>query len=146
MIINAGYIFFASIGTFFVLAIFLTVENRLRRRVFLSGLRNWLDDVTEKVLSFFGFHIRYLARYILKLSWYYSLHKFLRFSLTFLVKTYDWLESIFINNKNRARVIKQEKKRLKQRNVFGAVAEHKRETSFSEVDKKKFLKEKLEHG
>jgi len=146
MIENAGLIFLTSTGAFIVLAIFLSIENKLGRRIIFSGLRNWLDKVVDKIASVIGFYFRYLYRYIIKLSWYYSLHKFLRLILTVLVKTYDWLESVFINNKDRAKIIKKEKKELKQGNIFSAIAEHKKDTSFSEAEKKEFLKDKLERG
>lgn len=146
MLENAGIIFLASLGIFIVLAIFLSVEKKLKKRVLFSGLRNWLDKVVDKIFSTIGFYIRYLYRYIIKLSWYYSLHKFLRLTLTLLVKAYDWLEGVFINNRQRAKIIKKEKKKLKEDGSFSAIAKHKKETSFSEAEKKEFLKNKLEGG
>jgi len=146
MVENAGFIFLTSVGIFVVLAGFFSLEKKLKKRIIFSGLRGWLDRVIEKNISVFSFYFRYLYRYVLQLSWYYGLHKFLRFVLTILVKAYNWLEGIFINNKDRARVIKKEKKVLKQNSTFSAIEKHKKDTSLSEAEKKEFLKDKLERG
>ena len=53
--------------------------------------------------------INYVGRHIIKMSWYYGLHRILRLVLVSLVKSYDFLEAIFTENRDRARRLKIEK-------------------------------------
>lgn len=64
--------------------------------------------------------------------------------MTLLVRTYDHLEIVFMRNRDRARVIKIERKKMKNKSYLQHVVEHKETTSLSEDEKKKLLAKKLE--
>lgn len=115
--------------------------------MFLATLRGKIDQIIDSITGYLTSKLTYLGRHIIKLSWYYSIHKVLRFILASLVKTYDLVEGIFMSNRDRARTIKIEKKSLHDsQGHFGQVAEHKVTTALSETQKKKLLQKKLERG
>ncbi len=142
--ISAGHLFLLSVGIFIVYAILISLEKRRGKRVVLAGFRNWLDSILTKLTAFFGRWFSYIGRYIIKLSWYYGVHRFLRFILTMLVKSYDNLEGLFLRNRDRAKVIKTEKRKIKSSNHFDLVADHKATSALSEPEKKALLAKKLE--
>ena len=146
--LGLGYILILNIGLFVIFAWVFSVEQKKQRRLFLSNFRAKLDVVTEKVVNFLSGKINYVGRHIIKLSWYYGLHRFLRLILVSLVKAYDFLEEIFTENRDRARRLKIEKKNIKQSssNHLGQVAKHKNATALSDGQKKKLLQKKLERG
>lgn len=145
--IGIGPIFLLSISFFTLSAWFFSFETKRGHRVFLGAFRNSLDTFLEGVIAFLAKKLTYLGRHIIKLSWYYSIHKVLRFILASLVKVYDALEGIFINNRDRARTLKTEKKSFKQsQGHLGQMAEHKVTSALSESQKKKLLQKKLERG
>ena len=142
-------------GTFFVLSSvllafflwFFASEEKREVRYFLGSLRNLLDKKIETITNFILKNLLYLGRHMIKLSWYYSIHKMLRLILTLLVKMYDSLELYFIRNKERARTIKLEKKSfIASESHLGQVAEHKASTTLTAGQKKKLLQKKLERG
>lgn len=142
--VSAAPLFLISICVFVFYAIFVTIENRRGRRLLFSSLRGWIDAVIVKIYNKLSFWFRYLGRHIIKLSWYYSIHRFLRFILTLLVKSYDGLEKIFLQNHNRAKVIKKEKKLMEKDNHLHQMVDHKANTALSASEKKKLLNKKLE--
>lgn len=142
-------------GTFLVLSLLLfifllwliAIEKKRGKRFFLVSTRSWLDAKIDEVTNYILQKLVYLGRHTIKLSWYYSIHKALRFVLTILVKAYDSLEVHFMRNKERARTIKMEKKQLlSSDNHLGQMAEHKVQTALTEGEKKKLLRKKLERG
>lgn len=145
--LGIGPVFLISISLFTLFAWFISFENKRGHRVFLGAFRNSLDSFIERVTDFLTRKLTYLGRHIIKLSWYYSIHKVLRFILASLVKVYDTLEGIFISNRDRARTLKIEKKGFNQeQGHFEQVAEHKVTSALSESQKKKLLQKKLERG
>jgi len=141
---SVGHIFLISIFVFVCCGILLTIENHRGKRVVFGGLRNFLDRVISAVVQFLSHWLKYLGRYIIKLSWYYSLHKLLRLTLILLVKIYDNLESVFIDNRKRAKVIKTEKSNLNKNAHLRLVANHKKEVSLTGKEREELLKRKLE--
>ncbi len=145
--LGLGYILLLNIGLFVFFAWIFSLEQKRQQRLFLPNLRARLDVVTEKVINFLSRKINYVGRHVIKLSWYYGLHRFLRLILVSLVKSYDFLEEIFTENRDRARRLKIEKKNIKQSsNHLGQVAKHKDATALSDGQKKKLLQKKLERG
>jgi hypothetical protein len=142
--LTAGSLFILSTVLFVVAASFLSIEEN-RGRLFLNQVRGRLDRALDVSVQYISDKIVYLGRYILKLSWYYGIHKFLRFILTLLVKSYDLLERWFLSNRERARVIKLEKK-AKSTGHLSEMAKHKEESALSPAEKKKLLTKKLTHG
>lgn len=142
--LDIGHLFILSVALFLVLTVLLLVERKLGRRVFLAKLRGFLDKVIVKISGFLGHWLSYLGRHILQLAWHYGVHRFLRFILSFLVVTYDKLETIFLRNRDRAKMIKKEKKKIKKAGHLGKIADHKVTTALTESQKKKLLAKKLE--
>lgn len=143
---SIGHLFFLSVFAFIVLGILLTVENNLGKRILFSRLRSFFDLFLVQITGFFSRRFTYFNRHVVKLSWYYSVHKFLRLVLTALIKIYDKLENLFLRNRDRAKVIKTEKKKIKKEGHLYAVADHKASVALTEAQKKKLLAKKLEKG
>ena len=145
--LGTGLFFVLSIVAFIFFLWLFAAEEKRGKRFFFVGTRAWLDSAFDRVTAWIANRLVYLGRHTIKLSWYYSLHKTLRLLLTILVKAYDSLEVIFMQNKERARTIKLEKKGLNNPSGhFNQVAEHKASTALSDTEKKKLLKKKLERG
>ncbi len=133
-----------SVGSFLLYGLFVSLEKRRGRRFLLDRFREVLDNIVVAIATFFAKWYNYLSRYIIQLSWYYSIHKFLRFILTFLVKSYDKLELAFMNNKARARVLKNEKRSFQNEGHLQKVAEHKVSTTLTDKQKERLKAQKLE--
>lgn len=145
--LSVGQLFVLSLVLFLLFAFFVRYEERKGHRVFLAKGRAWLDGVVVKVTAAVSSKLLYLGRHIIKLSWYYGIHKILKVTLTGLVKAYDYLEAIFMRNRDRARTLKVEKRTINQnQGHFEQVAEHKASTALTETQKKKLLQKKLERG
>jgi hypothetical protein len=145
--LSIGPLFILSISLFTFFAWLFAFETRRGKRVFLPSLRSNLDVVLDTITMYIGRQLTYIGRHTIKLSWYYSIHKVLRFILSSLVKSYDYLEMIFMRNRDRARTLKLEKRTFKQgEGHLNQVAEHKASTALTETQKKKLLQKKLERG
>ncbi len=145
--LSIGPLFLLSISLFSIFAFIVSGEERRGKRFLLAGFRNGLDKVIDAVANFLLAKFTYVGRHIIKLSWYYGIHKVLRIVLTALIKAYDVLEAIFMRNRDRARTIKVEKRTLLQnQSHFGQVAQHKASTALTDSQKKRLLQKKLERG
>ena len=145
--LSVGQLFVLSLFLFFVVALFVRHEEKKGHRVFLRAPREKLDSFVAGVTGYISAKLLYLGRHIIKLSWYYSIHKVLRLALTALVKAYDFLEEVFMRNKDRARKLKVEKRTINQnQGHLGQMAQHKASTALSDAQKKKLLQKKLERG
>ena len=142
--ISADHLFILSVVAFSLYAILVSIEKGKGRRILLVRIRDFFDVFLVKVFNFIKFWVNYVVRHIIKLSWYYSIHRFLQLTMTLLVRTYDHLEIVFMRNRDRARVIKIERKKMKNKSYLQHVVEHKETTSLSEDEKKKLLAKKLE--
>ena len=144
---SIGLLFLLSLVAFVFCAWLFAREVQKGERLFLPQLRDKIDHILELIIRTVSLKMKYLGRYIIKLSWYYGIHKALRFLLTTLIKIYDYLESIFMRNRDRARTIKVEKRSLEQeQGHLSQMAEHKASTALSETQKKRLLQKKLERG
>ncbi|MES2748795.1 MAG: hypothetical protein V4606_00135 [Patescibacteria group bacterium] len=115
-------------------------EQRSQKRFFLPGLRQALDRMLMSISQSIQNGITYIGKYIIKLSWYYSLHTFLRLTLQFLAGIYYFVEKLLHSNRDRARKIRQERKQnsISHLNIL---VDHQTVNKLSEEQKKK-LKER----
>lgn len=141
-----GQFLLISLGLFLVLAWFFSFERKRGRRIIFAASRDKLDELVSVVINFLTLKINYLGRHIIKMSWYYSLHRFLRIILSILVKSYDFLEVLFTQNKDKAKSLKQEKRFIDRGGHWNQMADHKQATSLNKSQKKKLLKKKLENA
>jgi hypothetical protein len=145
--LGTGLFFVLSIVAFTFFVWLFSAEEKRQKRFFLGNARGKLDLGLETASQFIARQLVYLGRHTIKLSWYYSIHKMLRLALTVLVKAYDSLLVVFLNNKERARTIKLEKKDfLDPIGHFKQVSDHKTATALTDNEKRKLLKKKLERG
>jgi hypothetical protein len=132
-----------NLVAFVVVARIFTLEARRGRRFVATGIRNAADDGIDVVVRRVSRMYTYVARYIITLSWYYSLHAFLKVILRFLAGTYTAVETLLHNNRTRARKIRIERKR--EQSHLSLIADHKAETALTPVEKAK-RKEKALSG
>jgi len=132
-----GYLFLISLSLFLVVA-FITRQETVRgKRFVLAAFRGWCDRVLGTMFAQAERKIETMVRHTIKLSWYYSIHSTLRAILTVLVKTYDRLELVFMSNKERAKVLRAEKRALQNPNHLTVISEHKASTALTPSQKKK---------
>lgn len=125
----------------FVVCIWLfSREQNAHKRFFLSGIRQALDSVLHSISQSIYNALTYTGKYIIKLSWYYSLHAFLRIFLQFLAGVYYFVEKLLHSNRDRARKIRQDRKRNSSSHL-NVLVDHQTVNKLSEEQKKR-LKEK----
>lgn len=144
--LSAGYFFLLCALLFVFFAWLFSYEAARGRRSFLPSVRAKIDSFFDRLTLLLSAKLTYLGRHIIKLSWYYGIHKTLRLILAALVRAYDFLEGFFMRNRERARTIKLEKRALQSDGHLGQVAEHKASTALTESQKKRLLAKKLERG
>lgn len=144
--LSVGYLFLLCTSSFVFFAWLFSYEATRSKRLFLPTLRSTFDRLIEQITAVLARQLLYIGRYIIKLSWYYGVHKILRFILAVLVKSYDFLEEFFIRNRQQAQVIKFEKRTLQSEGHLGQMAEHKAVTALTPSQKKRLLQKKLERG
>lgn len=117
-----------------------TRENHAGKRFFLPTLRFALDNViTTLTIATHRFFV-YVTKYVITLSWYYSLHAFLQVTLKTLAGMYYVVENLTHRNRDKARKIRQERKQG-HRSHLDVLVDHKDDTKLTEQQKKK-LKDK----
>lgn len=128
-------------------------EVRTGQRLFLSGLRSYLDDVVVKVERTLLVAIDYIDRHVIRLSWYYSLHSLLQAALRVVVSLYEYLERWFHQNRLRARALRAERRTAKKSGAglvanqhLANLAEHKEAVALTDREKQKLKNKKLENG
>jgi hypothetical protein len=126
-------------ASFILLIIFgwlFSREKRAGKRFFLASVRQALDGfITACVGSVHKFLV-YIIKYVITLSWYYSLHAFLGVVLKFLAGIYYFVENITHRNRDKARKIRQERKQS-TRSHLDVLVDHKDDTKLTEQQKKK---------
>ncbi len=137
------YLFLLSLGLFFLVALLTRQEAVRGQRFVLSAVRGWFDSILESLYEQLKHKIEVLVRHTIKLSWYYSIHSTLRAILTVLVKTYDRLELVFMRNRERAKVLRAEKRAMQNPSHLTVIGEHKASTALSPSQKKKLRAKKL---
>jgi hypothetical protein len=131
-------------GTSFVLLVcfsrLFTLEHKAGRRFILPSLRFALDNILTTISTSVRRFFVYITKYVITLSWYYSLHAFLGVTLKFLASIYYLVENFTHRNRDKARKIRQERKK-ETRSHLEVLADHKDDTKLTEPQKKK-LKDK----
>jgi hypothetical protein len=125
--------------TFFLLVLFGLVFSRERKagkRFFLPTLRFALDNAIVAIAQSVHRFFVYVTKYVITLSWYYSLHAFLQVTLKFLAGIYYVVENFTHRNRDKARKIRQERKQG-SRSHLEVLVDHKDETKLTEQQKKK---------
>lgn len=112
---------------FFVHAVVCVVESRRGRRLYASSARATLDNGLLRISGWLSKKITYISRYIITLSWYYSLHALLVVVLRFIAGTYHAVEAVVLRNRDRAKEIRREHRR----SHLTDIAEHKEATKLS---------------
>lgn len=103
-------------------------------RFFAVGIRGVLDLVLETLVASLARRITYIGKYIITLSWYYSLHAFLKLILQFLASVYHIVERLLHHNRSKARRIRIERK---QSSHLTLIADHQVKTALTDSEKKK---------
>ena len=124
-------------SVFFILyASLCVVETNRGKRLFAPYLRRALDHGIEAIEQGFERQLIYVGRYIITLSWYYSLHTFLKLVLQFIAGVYNVVEAILHRNRDKARKIRTERKAA-ERTHLTVLSEHRIETELTPAQKQK---------
>jgi len=119
---------------FIAYAILSGQEAHRGSRFFAAGIRDALDHAIESLVALCARKLTYVGKYIITLSWYYSLHAFLKLILQFLASIYHIVEKLLHHNRSKARRIRIERK---QSSHLTEIADHKEKTALSDSEKKK---------
>lgn len=142
--ISVGSLLTISASLFAVVALVTKLEQSRGQRFILSKFRDWCDRVLLVVYESVHKRSQQILRHTIKLSWYYSIHSTLKTLLNLLVKLYDRLELVFNNNRERAKVLRIEKRNaLAPKNHLTVISEHKASAALTPGQKKKLRAKKL---
>lgn len=130
IIAATSFILLISLGRLF------TLEKRAGKRYVLPTLRFALDNLIVAIATTVHRFFVYVTKYIITLSWYYSLHAFLQVTLKFIAGIYYVIENFTHRNRDKARKIRQERKQS-TRTHLEVLVDHKDETQLTEQQKKK---------
>jgi len=133
-------------STLFVLFVWLfTFETKVGHRVFLSRGRSDFDVWLTNLVTAIHNKIVFLGKYIITLSWYYSLHTLLMLVLRFLAKLYFSVEKLLHRNRLRAKAIRSERRKsVNKDSHLTQIAEHQAETGLTATQKTRRKKRALE--
>lgn len=126
----------ASFVLLLVFARLFTLEQRAGKRFVLPTLRFALDNMITTVTAASGRLFVYVSKYVITLSWYYSLHAFLAVVLRFISSIYYVVEGVTHRNRDRARKIRQERKR-ESKSHLEVLTDHQSDNKLTEQQKKK---------
>jgi hypothetical protein len=122
---------------FFILYAWIcAIEARRGKRLFFALPRRAFDSVLMSLGESLHRKSIYIGRYMITLSWYYSLHTFLRLSLQFIAGIYNFIEAILHRNRDKARQIRKERKQAEKSHLT-VLAEHKVKTELTPNQKAK---------
>ncbi len=135
--------FLISLGVFVLLAVLFRQERQRGRRLVATRIRNFLDKLVEQVTSRLTKSITHFVRYIVQLSWYYSIHSVLRAALRGMVAAYNYLENVFERNRERTKQLRAEKRQLTELNHLRQMADHRVDTALTPKQQQKLLDKTL---
>ena len=144
MVTSALTAFLASIVFFVVLVVMTQQERRRSRRFFAADLRSWIDILVLRVEQRTVRSFNHFMRYMVQLSWYYSIHSVLRTILKALIAAYTYFEDLFERNRQRAKELRAEKRQLSELNHLRQMADHRVDTALTPKQQKKLKDETLE--
>lgn len=130
--IYTGLLVLAFIGYLYL----CNKEEKTGRRLLLSQSRLSLDKGLELFVGTLERWLRYVIRYMITLSWYYSLHAFLKVILHSLAGTYYFIENILLRNRDRVRELRRERRAVTN-NHLTEIAQHKVDTKLSPREEKR---------
>lgn len=140
----AAIAFVASIGTFVVLLMLVSYEQRRGQRLVGVSLRHWCDVQVDKVGVWLLTCLNHFVKYVVQLNWYYSIHSVLRMMLRVMVRFYTYFENVFERNRLRTKRLRAEKRTIGALNHLHKMAEHKEDTALTPKQKQKLRHKKLE--
>ncbi len=141
---SAGTLLTISASLFLLVASVTHFERVSGHRFFLSEFRSWCDKTFETIYILVRDKVRRVVRHTIKLSWYYSIHSMLKAIMTILVKMYDSLELVFVNNRERTKALRAEKRSsLTPKSHLTMISEHKASSALTPGQKKKLKAQKL---
>ena len=133
---TVGFIFFVSL---------IQAEKRRKKRFLFAGVRGWLDGVVGAAGRWVVGTTNHFVKYVVQLSWYYSLHSLLQTILRMIVATYEHVERVFEKNRVRTKELRAEKMSNKAPdNHLSEMAAHKEETALTKVQQNRRKKKHLE--
>lgn len=113
------------------LLILLGIESRKGQRVFLSGVRSWLDaKVTRLSYHTSHFKMRFGAG-SLRILFHFITHRL----LGFLLKILQFFESLLTKLQRRNRAIAKSVREEQEKNHLDLIAEHKESTALTAAEK-----------
>jgi hypothetical protein len=133
-----------SAASFLIWALMTGIEIRRQERLLLARARGVADRFVTACNRQVQAIVVYVVRHVITLSWYYSIHSFLKVVLQFLAYTYNRIESVLLRNRDKVRQIRKER-RMAVKNHLTVIAEHKAETTLTAREQKK-LKDKTLEG
>ncbi len=136
--------FVISLSLWIVLTVVVQFEKRTGKRFILKRFRSWLDYLFIEVGRRAKEAWRNFARYVVQLGWYYSIHSLLRTFLTVLLRTYEYIEAHFENNRQKAKLLRAEMRNTFSDNHLSKVAEHKAKVALTPEEQARIRHDKLE--
>ncbi|MEM9336668.1 MAG: hypothetical protein AAGA35_02335 [Patescibacteria group bacterium] len=141
MVISALSAFVGTTIAFVVFAMLTSYEQRRGKRLILGGVRGWLDRQLGKLGRAVDHGFDYIARRIIKFTWYYSISSFFRGLLKLLESLYLYLEQKMRWHHRQATQARAETPRSGN---LGALAEHKEAVALTDKQKQKRKADSLE--
>jgi hypothetical protein len=124
--------------------------------MFFASLRGHADAICTSGVASIAAAARYLDERIIRLSWYYSVHRLLQTALRIVVSVYDYLERRFYRNRERARQLRAGRRSASSTALgknastteghLTMIAAHKEEVALTEKQKQKLKTKRLEKG
>jgi hypothetical protein len=144
MVDSALTILLVSSFVFVALSVMANKERRQGRRFFGVALREKLDTLVDEAGNGLVKSWEHFSKYIVQLSWYYSLHSVLKGMLKLIVKFYTYFENLFERNRTRTKQLRAEKMQLSEYSHLQQMTDHRKETSLTPSEQKKLKKKHLD--
>ncbi|MCA9365491.1 hypothetical protein KC723_01225 [Candidatus Kaiserbacteria bacterium] len=139
---SEALMYIAVSGSLFILFLaFFSWEEKRGKRMFASGFRTYLDKIVVWVADKCIGAYQYMIRHIIQLSWYYSLHAFLKTCLMFTATIYHAIESLLRQNRQKAKLIRAERRKD---SILGQIADHKESIQLTDQEKAKLKAKSIE--
>ena len=122
-----------SAGLLALLTLLFRTELARGERLFLSGVRTFLDKVVLWMSSKIGSFFSHIGAGSLRFIYHYLVHKMLSSFIRFLTRAQERLYALQHRNKRSAKVIRSSE----DKTHLEAIADHKVETTLSEAEKRK---------
>ena len=130
---------------FIALLAAVQAERKRGKRFLLKGLRGWLDRHIGTIGLKISQSWNHFMKYIVQLSWYYTIHSFLQTVLKAVVAFYEQIEYKFETNRRRTRQLRAEKNQIANGGHFAEISQHKKDTALTPAQQRK-LKDKQLKG